>query len=73
MKMKKELRIKVADELNKHFTGDLFTENKVKKFKLINKFSSKSDDYDIYATQMGDLTIMVWINGDHIVVHAQPW
>lgn len=71
--MKKELRIKVADELNKHFTGDLFTENKVKKFKLINKFSSKSDDYDIYATQMGDLTIMVWINGDHIVVHAQPW
>ena len=70
--MKKELRIKVAEELNKHFTGDLFTENKVKKFKLINKFSSKSD-YDIYATQMGDLTIMVWINGDHIVVHAQPW
>ena len=73
--MRKELRIKVAEEINKHFSGELFNENHVKKFKLINKLGPGGSKYhhDIYAMQMGNLTIMVWINSEQIVVHSQEW
>lgn len=75
--MDKATRIKVAEELNKHFTGGIsFTEEKVRRFQKVNPIGSGGSryNYEVYAAQMGDLTIMVWISGDGAIhVNAQAW
>ena len=76
MKMNNDMRIKVAEEINKHFSGgDFFTEKDVKKLKRINKFTSAGHEHhNIYAVQTGDLTVLGWIKSDgRVRVKGQAW
>lgn len=74
--MDKATRIKVANELNKHFSKiNFFTEERVKKFKKVNKLSSGFCEYqEVYVVQRGSSTILVRIkpNGN-ICVKKLAW
>lgn len=74
--MNKATRIKIANELNKHFSkANFFTEERVRKLKKVNSFTSSNCEFgDVYAVQRGGATILVCIkqNGS-ICVKKLAW